>query len=316
MAHSTKIDSLLPYPGSKRKKWYRNILQPLPGMTAICSPFMGGAATPLAHHYLPAIMGESQRELRQLATLAPEDVPVVMDQYRHLVHMFQSDLEGTVITKQDCNMKQLRATYPDQMSKVSQRYRTLLDKVTYDANHTLADYLFAQRGAWGNCMRRSKQSDRLNTAWHITKLNSALCVDKVQESLNTIANLAWDRTVVDSWEDAIQMVRNPHTTYLELDPPYYSGGQFPMIAAYPQHDPTSDECLELSVGAMRMGMELGFPLIHLCNYDTPQIRGAISCLALRFGYNIRWFRNPNMKREVIWELTADWHPTYSTVPNR
>jgi hypothetical protein len=316
MAHSTKIDSLLPYPGSKRKKWYRNILQPLPGMTAICSPFMGGAATPLAHPYLPAIMGESQRELRQLATLAPEDVPVVMSQYHHLVSQFESDLEGTVITRDVCNMKQLRATYPDQMSAVNRQYRGLLDKVTYDPNHTLADYLFAQGSAWGNCMRRSRQSGTLNTAWHITKLLLAMDADRVEKRLTTIANLPWERTVASTWERAVQTVSNPHTTYLELDPPYYSGGQFPMIAAYPQHDPKSDECLQLSEGAMSMGMELGFPLIHLCNYDTPQIRDVISRLAVQFGYNIRQFHNPNMQREVIWELTADWHPAYSTVPNR
>jgi hypothetical protein len=286
------ITSLYPLPGSKRKAKY-SVLSPN-GQKQICEPFMGGAARSLALQ-LPASLGEVNRSGREIAltSASTRKTASYIKGYNLARAEFFAGVDiDRLLSYSDCKqpMKLIRAEIPAIANELDARWRQLCDRLfaAVEAGNPMAGlYSFCGRACFGNVMRLNPKGDAYNMSWHVDKLKNAIAFNP-NDWCSQLRHQEWDPRVENSWQSAILAVKRPKDCYLLLDPPYIEGeGDRKMTPCYPGHRVTGvgrDDTYFLAVDPLKLALQRGFPLIHLTNYYSARLDGAVTQMAHDAGY--------------------------------
>jgi site-specific DNA-adenine methylase len=290
------IESLFPIPGSKRGSKYAT-LRPAPRQSAICEPFMGGAAKSLEFGFLSPYLAEINPPQRKIARV-PSSKKAITDYvklYRQIASDFVDGIDVDQLlsyVKREQSMKALRAEIPGVAAVLDERWlpmkKRLFESVQADTDDQAAPYSFMQRSCFGNVMRLNPKGTHYNVTWHVGKLSNALRFDP-EAWCESLRSRQWNPKVFSNWEGAIAAVKSPYITWLLLDPPYIEAdGDRKMTPCYPGHVVTTEEGREatyrLATEPLRMGLRRGFPLIHLCNYYSAKLDLEVTEMAYEYGY--------------------------------
>lgn len=270
-----KTTSLFPIPGSKRAKKYQAIFSN--SMGNLVEPFMGGASTSIITRK-PSILADTNPWHRGLAKAVSESPKDIVHQYQKALNRFTG---GT-----GCNtflayskVKQAQKVFKDEWpltyARLTDQWREMgQDLYQGNPEDTLGLYLFMQRAAFGNVLRLNPTHTGLNVSWHVQKLIGALSFEPYTWAR---ALEDWKPTVVNSYQEAIALAA-PEDTHLLLDPPYFDP-QNRMTPCYLGHVPSKVGTLELAIDSLELGLSKGFPVIHLCNYYSPDLEERVRELA-------------------------------------
>lgn len=288
------VDSLAPYPGSKRDKKY-DLLRSN-GLPRLCEPFMGGAATSIITRKR-STLGEINPWMRAIAH-APlrSNRKAFAESYREARQLFLRIDRAILAEYQGRKQKKaqtaMKAEYPEIYADLNDRWGLLLATLwEAEPSDNAGLYAFCQRAAFGNVMRTNPTGTAFNVGWHIQKIPAAIKFSP-EDFCNALR--AWRPVILDSWQAAIWDCPRPKETHLLLDPPYWvDGKKSKMTPCYPGHDIGTigdhDATYRLAIDPLQAGLERSFPLIHLCNYYSDRLQTAVIDLAFAYGYSVQRF---------------------------
>lgn len=274
------LTQLYPLPGAKADRKYA-ILSPDPRHVAICQPFMGSAARSLGSH-LPSYLGDINAAHRAIAK-AHKSPTAFVAAYNAVRDRLVAGIDLNLIANYE-NQRPLKSDHPEVFATITDRWKSLMAAL-YKARHSdspeLAGcYYFALKSAFGQVMRLNPTETGFNCAWHIDKLNSAICFNPAEWCLR-MSVTPFEAEIYASWQAAIEAPPIPTETYLILDPPYWCDGAIhKMTSCYPGHAINYmgqfDPVFDLAIESLKQAIALGYSKIHLCNYYSPQLEQAIA----------------------------------------
>jgi site-specific DNA-adenine methylase len=266
------MQPLFPYPGSKRRRCYHNILNPQPGATGICEPFAGSCATSLRLELPQVYLGEVNPSIRRIYSMDSDFVA----SYRAQADFYRSLTEWQ--DKTESRQQVFRPRYPELSAQLDCRWKfDLADLLT---GGDWANPLFMIRAAFGNILRLNPTGTAYNVSWHCEKLRRAI--------LSKVEPLGWNPIISNDYVEAICSIPEDKVdrTYMLLDPPYLQPEGTKMTPCYPGHAPSRESTRQLAIGSLDLALSRGFPKVSLCNYWDSSLEDQIKEMCTLGGYRV------------------------------